>query len=181
MSSIDTREDIIEIQRREQVEEQRRMDFKFAREEASTHLDPSSPHQMTNVDQVRTFVLAGNARFTLRSKATGTRFTFKVRQPAENKPHFVSLLNGSSNEEDYKFLGTIFPDGYRPGRRSSITPDAPSAKAFTWFWKKLGEGKLSDQLEVWHEGRCCRCGRTLTVPESIASGIGPECAKKMHS
>ena len=32
-------------------------------------------------------------------------------------------------------------------------------------------------LEVWHEGRCGRCNRALTVPESIASGIGPECAK----
>jgi hypothetical protein len=33
--------------------------------------------------------------------------------------------------------------------------------------------------KVHHEGRCGRCGRTLTVPESIESGIGPECAKKM--
>jgi hypothetical protein len=29
---------------------------------------------------------------------------------------------------------------------------------------------------VWHEGRCGRCGRKLTVPESIESGFGPECA-----
>jgi len=169
-----------EIQRREQAEEQQRMDFKFAREEVS--IDPSSPHRMTDVAAVRTFVLAGNARFTLRSKATGTRFTFKVRQPSDTKPHFVSLLNGSSNEEDYQFLGTIFKDGaYRRGQRSHITDDAPSAKAFDWFWKRVVAGKLSEQLEVWHEGRCCRCGRTLTVPESIASGIGPECAKRMQS
>jgi hypothetical protein len=175
MASIDTQEDILEMQRREQAEEARRMDHKFRMET----IDPASPHRMTDVAAVRTFVLAGNARFTLRSKATGTRFTFKVRQPSPTKPHFVSLLNGSSNEDDYQFLGTIFSTGYRRGQRSSITDEAPSAKAFDWFWKRVLGGKLSDQLEVWHEGRCCRCGRTLTVPESIASGIGPECARKV--
>jgi len=30
-------------------------------------------------------------------------------------------------------------------------------------------------------GICARCGRTLTNPESIARGLGPECAKKNDS
>lgn len=29
-----------------------------------------------------------------------------------------------------------------------------------------------------HEGRCCRCGRELTVPASIHAGMGPDCAEK---
>jgi hypothetical protein len=37
------------------------------------------------------------------------------------------------------------------------------------------EGILGATLEFWHEGRCGRCGRRLTVPDSIASGYGPEC------
>ena len=32
-------------------------------------------------------------------------------------------------------------------------------------------------FEMLHEGRCGRCARRLTVPASVASGIGPECAK----
>lgn len=28
------------------------------------------------------------------------------------------------------------------------------------------------------EGRCCRCGRELTVPASIHAGMGPDCAEK---
>lgn len=28
------------------------------------------------------------------------------------------------------------------------------------------------------EGRCCRCGRELTVPASIHAGMGPDCAQK---
>jgi len=36
-------------------------------------------------------------------------------------------------------------------------------------------------LEIWHEGRCGRCNRKLTVPASIALGIGPECGQREHS
>lgn len=39
----------------------------------------------------------------------------------------------------------------------------------------IAGGVIPPSLEVWHEGRCGRCGRALTVPESIASGIGPVC------
>ena len=31
------------------------------------------------------------------------------------------------------------------------------------------------KADGWHEGRCGRCGRKLTVPESIEAGYGPEC------
>lgn len=126
-----------------------------------------------------TFILAGNATFTITSKRTGARFTFKVRQPKEDAPHFVSLLSGPNNDEDYNFLGTIFSSGeFHHGRKSRITPDAPSAKAFAWLWRHR-DNLPADKVEVHHCGRCCRCGRTLTVPESIESGIGPECASKI--
>lgn len=132
--------------------------------------------QLKTPDQVRTFALAGNATLTLVSKETGNRFTFKIRQKDETTPHFVKLLTGSDNESDYQFLGSIF-DGhkYRHGKRSRIGEDAPSAKAFAWFWDQVEQGRLSDKLEVWHEGRCGKCGRKLTVPSSIESGIGPIC------
>jgi hypothetical protein len=142
---------------------------------------------MLVVSEIREFMLAGNARLTLVSKRTGTRFTFKIRQPDPEKPHFVSLLTQPDNESGYSFLGTIFlpKEGieratYRHGNRSRITVDADSARAFEWFFKNLRVGRLSDQLEVWHEGRCGRCGRPLTVPESISNGLGPECIKRIR-
>ena len=42
-------------------------------------------------DPIR-FILAGNAVFTVENTATGNRFTFKVRRPDDDKPHFVSVL-----------------------------------------------------------------------------------------
>lgn len=143
-------------------------------------------HRMQSVKDIREFMLAGNARLTLVSKRTGTRFTYKIRRPKPEKPYFVSLLTASDNEAGYTFLGTIFHDdeigfeyaSYRHGQRSSIPVDSESAKAFEWFFKHLRVERLSDQLEVWHEGRCGRCGRPLTVPESIENGLGPECMKR---
>ncbi len=131
------------------------------------------------------FALAGNARLTLVSERTGTRFTFRIKAKtvkggeAPMAPWFVSLLNGRENETDYTFLGTIFDDKvtYRHGRKSTVTPDAPSAKGFAWAWSFIAKAELPPGCEVWHEGRCGRCGRALTVPESIAMGIGPECAE----
>lgn len=140
--------------------------------------------QLTDGTQARKFILGGNARVTLVSQKTGTRFTFRVRakdvpkDSAAVPPWFVQLLTGRENNSDYTFLGTIFEDAatYRHGRKSNVSPEAPSAKGFAWAWSFLAKGELPPGCEVWHEGRCGRCGRALTVPESIAMGLGPECA-----
>jgi len=122
------------------------------------------------------FLLAGNARVTLVSEKTGARFTYRVRQPKADGPHFVSVLTGSDNDRDYAFLGTIFDRGvYRHGRKSRIGEDSPSARAFTYAWDYLARSEAPPFCQVWHEGTCGRCGRALTTPESLACGIGPKC------
>lgn len=129
------------------------------------------------------FVLAGDARFTIVSPKTGSRFTFRVQRSKDEGDDrcFVKVLTGPDNGGDYAYLGTIFAaavsvGSYVHGSRSRISREAPSAQAFAWFWRKLAFG--APACEVWHLGRCGRCGRDLTVPESIASGLGPECAKR---
>ena len=126
------------------------------------------------------FALAGKAIFTISNPATGGRFTFKVRRKAEGSPAFVSVLTGTNNQDDYTYLGTVFADGtYRHGRKSTIRESAPSARAFAWLWPRALAKAVPPTLSVQHEGRCGRCGRPLTVPESIDTGFGPECAGKV--
>ena len=98
--------------------------------------------------------------------------------------HFVSLLNGQDNESSYMYLGYIRtsqagPVYFHGHRKSKIGEDAPSAKAFEWMWRRIVVDLLPSSLDIWHEGRCGRCARLLTVPESIASGFGPECIGKV--
>jgi hypothetical protein len=145
-----------------------------------------SQNRFSSLTEVMLFLLAGNARLTVVSSKTGARFTFKVRQPKPGGPHFVSVLTGDDNETSYTFLGSLFGDRettqapiYRHGRKSPISSTAPSALAFAWLWRQLSSGRFPEECELWHEGRCGRCGRALTVPSSIANGIGPECAEKM--
>lgn len=143
--------------------------------------------QITSAADALRFALAGNARLTLVSKKTQHRFTYRIRQPKEpnqppgaEPPHFVQVLTGPDNTGDFTFLGTIFKRGeYRIGRKSPISAAAPSAMAWAWFWPRLLKDRIPETMEVWHEGRCGRCGRALTVPESIERGIGPECAGVM--
>lgn len=133
-------------------------------------------HQL-EPEQAKAFILAGNATVTLVSLKTGARFTYKIQHPAEDSPHFVRVLTNPDNESGYTFLGSIFSERtYVHGRRSSIGETAPSARAWAWTWSRLTSGGDLSDVEIWHEGRCGRCGRKLTVPESIATGIGPVCA-----
>lgn len=122
------------------------------------------------------FILGGNAKITLVSTKSGCRFTYRIRAKEVEEDrvlHFVSVLTGPENTSDYSFLGTIF-DGEKfvHGKKSKIAPDAPSAKAFSWLWQNLA----TQDAEVWHSGRCGRCNRELTTPESIERGLGPVCA-----
>ena len=122
------------------------------------------------------FIFAGNATFTVVSKRTSARHTFRVRCAREGNPRFyASVLTGSDNEKDYTFVGTCWADG-----RMKAAPSAPEkpAAALAWLLRNLGALAL-DQAEVYHEGRCGRCGRLLTVPESIRSGLGPKCAQRV--
>jgi hypothetical protein len=131
----------------------------------------------------KTFALAGNATFTVTSNRTQTRFTYKIRQPKPHSPHFVKVLTGPDNNSDYRFFGTIFPDGnFRTSGKGGLSPTNPSVQAFTWFWNQLNTPPKFSKIHrvtVNHAGKCCRCGRLLTVPQSIIDGFGPECAKYM--
>jgi Family of unknown function (DUF6011) len=131
----------------------------------------------------------GSATITLESLKTGNRFTYKISQARDKETgiaqdcYFVGLLCGPNNDSDYKYIGRIARSVFWSGRKypkpGDISKDAPSVRAFDWAWRALARGELPDQLAVWHEGKCGRCGRKLTVPESVASGFGPECRGKV--
>lgn len=138
------------------------------------------------------FIIGGNSLFTIKNKANESRFTYKVTVPKDQEPetsevYFVSVLVGIVNDDRYyKYIGFIpvnIQNNIRKykfiyGSKSKIGRDAKSVVAFDFVFNKLVvPGIDHPDLEVWHEGKCCRCGRTLTVPESIEDGIGPECKK----
>lgn len=140
-------------------------------------------------ENILAFLLGGNSYFTVLNNQTGNRFTYKIRKRKGDNPesppayYWVSVLVGTCNVNDYSFLGVICYTSlkeisYRHSFKSQICFDAPSTKVIAWLINAIQNKKVPDFVDILHEGRCCCCGRVLTVPESIRSGIGPECAKR---
>ena len=132
-------------------------------------------HPIQTPEEALKFILGGNARFTLRSVATGVRYTYRVRSSKDGRVYFVRLL---TNDGHYTYLGML-KNGRFTLTEKSKTKDSPPIRAFTWTYDHLLRDQLLPSLEIWHDGHCGRCGRSLTVPASIASGFGPECITKL--
>jgi hypothetical protein len=137
--------------------------------------------QLFDAEDIIRFVHAGKARLTLKSIKTGTRYTFKVTKVRNAQDRFfVSLLTGSDNTSSYSYIGLLENKKFRLTSKSQMTDSSTPVKAFRFMCTQVIENEtVPEQLEVWHEGRCGRCNRLLTVPESIERGIGPECWSKM--
>lgn len=168
-------------------------------ERDATEGAPVGRQDLGTLARAAEFILAGNAIFTLQNAETGARFTYKVTLAKRGshdrpRPWFVSVLTGSNNEEDYTYLGCIWKvEGMNSGlpsyartSKSPVSEGAPSQKGAAWLVKRIAEHlaapvvfqNLKAPMSIFHEGRCGRCGRLLTVPESIENGLGPICAEK---
>lgn len=152
--------------------------------ETETAAETKAPIEIT---EARRFITAGKAIFTV-ANDKGQHYTFRVRLPdvEEGQPApreaFLSVLTGADNTSDYTYAGMLSLEHgtLRQTRGSKIGTEATSWKVAAWTLNRVWHNvALPAGYALHHEGKCCRCGRKLTVPSSITSGIGPECATKM--
>lgn len=122
-------------------------------------------------------VFAGQSTFTVANNK-GEHYTFRIEE--SEGTHFAKLLTGSNNEADYTYLGILKTSGeVVTTRKSKMSKDSVPVKVLAWTVKRLLEGKeFPEGYSCLHDGSCSRCGRTLTHPDSLMTGLGPECAKK---
>lgn len=128
----------------------------------------------------KNFFIGGNATFTVQNPA-GEYYTFKVRQPKADMPFFAGMLTGPDNESSYSYLGIVNPQTaeVKLTAKSKMNDESKPVKVIRWALRQVWAGKeLPAGYQVRHEGKCGCCGRTLTTPESLDRGIGPECAKR---
>jgi hypothetical protein len=65
-------------------------------------------------------------------------------------------------------------------KASRLGDDSTPVRVVRWALGLIwGEKSVPEGYAVHHEGRCGRCGRPLTVPSSIETGLGPDCAAKI--
>lgn len=164
---------------------------------------PDKAGKLTSLVDIRNYILAGDARFTLVSNKSNERKTFRVREAGTKEQllapptaWYVDLLVGSDNGRDYKYLAFLFTKTTGPEqlrgldvRQNKERWGNESFEAFGWLVRQLNglQGATNDDLdvldhrfnqlaEVYHLGTCGKCGRDLTTPESVARGLGPVCA-----
>lgn len=140
----------------------------------------------------KAFITAGRATFTLQIAEAYARqfgvpphYTYKVSKvKGPNTVYFVSLLTGSDNTSDYTYMGLLTEKGeVRLTIKSKFSqtsqPFMLIQRVMANVWAGTQDRIAAAGFKLHHEGRCGRCGRLLTVPHSIETGIGPECANKM--
>jgi hypothetical protein len=117
-----------------------------------------------------------NGIITMKSLKTGEHRTFEIKTQkpdAKFMPgvRLLSILQGPDNTSDYRSIGFVNTVGqvilWRKHREELF---------YLWIAAALEvPERYLDKVEFSFEGRCRRCNRLLTTPESVASGIGPVC------
>lgn len=118
-------------------------------------------------------IFGGKSYVTFLNSESGNRFTFKV--VAKDNIFFVNVL---TSPDVYTYVGFYDGKNYMHSKKTKISIDSQSIRTFNYVINKLRLGKLSDFIEIYNDGKCSKCGKRLTTPESIVRGIGPECAKR---
>ena len=122
------------------------------------------------------------ATMTVVNDATGGRVTVRFRRPEGFTSVLVDVMDGSDNETSFSFVGSVrVPSEGAPfvaiSRHAKADGErSRKAKAvLDWTFRAASAGDLRT-VRALHSGCCGRCGRKLTVPESIDTGLGPVCA-----
>ena len=142
---------------------------------------------MKNIQLSKDFFLGGKATFTVQNSETGQHRTYKIRKsnPTPQYPNpawFIKQMTGTDNESHYSYIGMLntTTGGITLTRASKFAEGSDVVKSARWVMCRVILGlQIPDQMEIRHSGKCGRCGRLLTTPESLDRGIGPECWEKM--
>jgi len=115
---------------------------------------------------------------------SGEHRTIRVKMGFKNtvkECKIVGYLSGPNNEGDYTYFGHITSDGGIIFWRSWTTSNQGiRINGIIRALARLASSKEEcGKAYALKSGRCWRCNRLLTVPESIKRGIGPECLTKI--
>ena len=133
------------------------------------------------INIVKNFITGGHAIFTVASPS-GEHYTYTVSKPKDfnelSPIWFIGVLAGPDNHSDYRYLGIIRKDGVVAlTAKSKFEVTSKAYSVAKWAVKVVWEGKtIPEGYSIRHSGKCGRCGRQLTHPESLDTGIGPICA-----
>ena len=79
------------------------------------------------------------------------------------------------------YLGMYMYEHFTITKKSSVSVLDPSFKAFKFLIDRYVKAlKPHVGFSVLHNGHCGVCGRVLTNPESLETGVGPICGTRKN-
>lgn len=135
------------------------------------------------------FVTGGRATFTVKS-VTGEYFTYKVKAyPSEMEMHlefrtyFAYVMTGPDNDASFSYIGIVRP---MTGQlvitaKSKFSRSEKRVAVFLWATDHIWNAKpMPPGYQIKHAGKCGKCGRKLTTPESIDRATWPRMLEVLH-
>jgi len=141
------------------------------------------------------FLTAGCAIFTVEpsnhfnevmrqlGRDSSDHYTYRIESNDSRSLYFLQMLTGPDNTNDYTYVGllNLNQGSIHMTKASQLPINSTPVQIAQRVLQRIFAGQ-SEEIEktgwkVHHAGRCGRCGRTLTTPDSCETGIGPECRK----
>lgn len=129
---------------------------------------------------------AGKCIFTISNDNKRKHYTFRCRRKkcADGKVrYFLYLLTGNevNNTASYTYCGILQLQPHLQlmmTQKSKLTTNSIAHRVLNFALRIIeGRQRLPEGYSLHHSMNCAKCGRTLTTPQSIELGVGPECAK----
>lgn len=114
------------------------------------------------------------APFTIRSKKSGKDYTFKISQVPFKDNNYIHI------KVETEYLNFKYMGWYRDGKiiNKKLEVNTPASQAVSWFLRQMFSNNfdnLNQSVDIFHLGKCLKCGKTLTDSNSIEVGFGPVC------
>lgn len=144
-------------------------------------------------DKALQFMLAGCSEFILVSGKTGTKLRYKLDKKlstqnlntnSSDEDQFIYWLNTGEKSGTLIYGGVLFFDSndnqfkFGKGARGNLLKTDIRIKSLLYVLNNLYKNNTQINVKIYHVGKCGKCGKKLTDPVSILTGLGPHCAKQ---
>lgn len=138
------------------------------------------------IEHLKEYCAGGRGVITLENTSSGNYHTYEFRRP--NNPQYFApdtiFVYTSVGKKKWLYVGMYSSSTqyFKCTRNSQFRYSHEIVKGVIWLCKHIRAGKeVVAPMAVYHEGVCCVCGRRLTTPKSVQTGMGPRCKKLMES
>lgn len=144
---------------------------------------------MIELSRALPYMLAGKSEFVMHSSKTNQDFTYRLtrkesKDSTDDNNKYIYFLNIKMGH-DWVYAGVLWYDyntntyKFATGKSGKVEPSDLNVRSLLFVMNKLQINEIPQYCTIFHTGKCGVCGKKLTTPESILTGLGPSCSKRV--